>query len=554
MGYYEIIKKTLDQIEQDMTDEISAKKLSQNTFFSEFYYQRLFREATGESVMNYVKKRRLSLAGEEIAATRKSILDIALKYGYDSHEGFTRAFKVFHGITPTECRRTGFYMYKDIKQIENLEGVSNMDRYQEVVKSINGIIKELSLKSSILSKKVLDETKGQGGFGMVAQEFESLAKRIKSVSGIEMNPKNTDEALDCIMRQIKAIEDMAFQGSLMTLSAKVEGKAGGLKYYKYAEEYGEFTGSCVQAAKESTNLLKEYLKKETDEGTALQSTNLNVLIEDLKTFIAALNEAVTEFGGHILETEKNDRIEENGFKVIISELGFLSKRMENQYKDINSLLDTENLLLYVTKKSPNRFSNILKIIEDIAFQTHLFSFLSKVEASKTENEKIKSSINKLLEIERKADDCSKNCATFVNSISKVIALKSLARSLGDTFALASAAMDDAMFQCHILTLYLSIECAKSKELSGYAEKFQKIIEQTYNLNSVFQAKDETDNIQEIADLTRNFSKELKTASSEAIEQLNKSGNKTSAAVEIIQEFSSLADKVEYCAIEIEKRK
>ena len=73
--------------------------------FSKYHYQRIFREAVGDSVMGYVARRRISLAAMELARTDASVLKIALKYGYDSHEGFTRSFRSHMGITPTEYRK-----------------------------------------------------------------------------------------------------------------------------------------------------------------------------------------------------------------------------------------------------------------------------------------------------------------------------------------------------------------------------------------------------------------------------------------------------------------
>ena len=61
----------------------------------------------GFTVGEYIRQRRLTLAGSELVATDEKIIDIAMKYGYDSPDSFTKAFIRFHGVTPTAVRREG---------------------------------------------------------------------------------------------------------------------------------------------------------------------------------------------------------------------------------------------------------------------------------------------------------------------------------------------------------------------------------------------------------------------------------------------------------------
>ena len=99
------IDGSIDFIESRLTEAIDVGELAQRAFFSKTHYQRLFRAIVGEPVMEYVKNRRLQLACRDVRAGNTGILDIALKYGYDSHEGFTRAFKAYFGVTPYEYRK-----------------------------------------------------------------------------------------------------------------------------------------------------------------------------------------------------------------------------------------------------------------------------------------------------------------------------------------------------------------------------------------------------------------------------------------------------------------
>ena len=84
--------RSLALIEENIQEKLTIAMLAESVHFSKYYYQKIFREAVGESVMRYVARRRLLKAAQELAQTNQGILEIALKYGYESHEGFTRSF------------------------------------------------------------------------------------------------------------------------------------------------------------------------------------------------------------------------------------------------------------------------------------------------------------------------------------------------------------------------------------------------------------------------------------------------------------------------------
>ena len=86
-------------------EEITLKKLSDSLGYSEFYVSRKFREISGMQFRDYLRYRRLAFALKDVRDTDKSLLDIALDYGFSSHEAFTRAFKEAYGITPSEYRQ-----------------------------------------------------------------------------------------------------------------------------------------------------------------------------------------------------------------------------------------------------------------------------------------------------------------------------------------------------------------------------------------------------------------------------------------------------------------
>ena len=84
---------------------LTLRELSHRLGYSEFYLSRKFKEISGMQFREYLRYRKLAFALKEVRDTETGILDIALRYGFSSHEAFTRAFKETYGITPSEYRR-----------------------------------------------------------------------------------------------------------------------------------------------------------------------------------------------------------------------------------------------------------------------------------------------------------------------------------------------------------------------------------------------------------------------------------------------------------------
>jgi AraC family transcriptional regulator len=95
-------------IERNLARPLSLAELAEACGVSPFHLAHAFGEATGQSVMRYVRGRRLSEAAKALADGARDILELALRSGYGSHEAFSRAFRNQFGITPEEVRREGF--------------------------------------------------------------------------------------------------------------------------------------------------------------------------------------------------------------------------------------------------------------------------------------------------------------------------------------------------------------------------------------------------------------------------------------------------------------
>lgn len=107
MNWAKIIEDAIDYIEGNITEDLTVGRIAEEVNTSAFYFQRGFSMLCGYTVGEYVRMRRLSIAGEELLSSDVKVIDIAMKYGYDSPDSFTKAFTRFHGSTPTDVRRGG---------------------------------------------------------------------------------------------------------------------------------------------------------------------------------------------------------------------------------------------------------------------------------------------------------------------------------------------------------------------------------------------------------------------------------------------------------------
>lgn len=102
----QIIVDEIDNCIKNYNDEaLTLGVLSQRFGYSEFYTTRKFKEISGMQFRDYLRHRKLAFALKEVRDSEKSFLDIALDYGFSSHEAFTRAFKGTYGVTPSEYRK-----------------------------------------------------------------------------------------------------------------------------------------------------------------------------------------------------------------------------------------------------------------------------------------------------------------------------------------------------------------------------------------------------------------------------------------------------------------
>lgn len=104
MSWLEAITSSIKYMEEHLTDDITAEQVAAEVNISPLYFQKGFSILCDISVSEYIRNRRLSLAGRDLRTGDCKVIDAALKYGYDSPDSFTKAFTRFHGITPVQAK------------------------------------------------------------------------------------------------------------------------------------------------------------------------------------------------------------------------------------------------------------------------------------------------------------------------------------------------------------------------------------------------------------------------------------------------------------------
>ena len=101
------IQQAIDYIEDNLTETIDYEEVAKKCYSSSYHFQRVFSILCGFTLGEYIRNRRLTLAGRELATTNAKVIDVAMKYGYESPDSFAKAFQKFHDILPSQARNNG---------------------------------------------------------------------------------------------------------------------------------------------------------------------------------------------------------------------------------------------------------------------------------------------------------------------------------------------------------------------------------------------------------------------------------------------------------------
>ncbi len=216
------IQAAIDYIENHLTEELEVHHIAARAYLSAYHFQRVFSAMCGLPLGEYIRRRRLTLAAQELTRGGK-VIDAAVKYGYDSPDSFARAFRRFHGVLPSQAMQPGvvLHSFAPMSINLNLEGGSTME-YKIVDKAAFTVVgwkKQFNNETSYQEiPKWWDEMQGQQSdiMGMFGVCIDSDGKDFDYLIADLYQPWKTVPA-GCVTRTIPGGTWAVFPCTLGTL-------------------------------------------------------------------------------------------------------------------------------------------------------------------------------------------------------------------------------------------------------------------------------------------------------------------------------------------------
>lgn len=149
MNWIKGLQRAIDYMEAHITEPTDYELIAREMNVSAFYFQRIFTLICGFTPGEYIRNRRLALAGSELLDADRKVIDVAMKYGYDTPEGFSRAFVRFHGVTPLSVRKgtAALRSFAPLRITISLKGGEGMN-YKIVEKEAFTVIERAEIHSA----------------------------------------------------------------------------------------------------------------------------------------------------------------------------------------------------------------------------------------------------------------------------------------------------------------------------------------------------------------------------------------------------------------------
>jgi AraC-like DNA-binding protein len=126
VNWIQSLSRAIDFIEKNLTNELSIDELARQAYTSSSHFQLVFHLVMGITVGEYIRNRRMSLAAQDLLQPTSKIMDVAIRYQYDTQESFSKAFTRFHGVPPSKIQRGRVRMFHPLTININIQGGFDM--------------------------------------------------------------------------------------------------------------------------------------------------------------------------------------------------------------------------------------------------------------------------------------------------------------------------------------------------------------------------------------------------------------------------------------------
>lgn len=220
MDWIERLNQAMKYIEEHLGDDIDFHEIEKITLCSSYHFQRMFNYMAELPLSEYIRRRKMSLAAVELQDEKNKVIEIALKYGYQSPTAFTRAFLRIHGVTPTQAREQGM----------NLKAYPPMSFH-------------ISIKGDTAMEYRIEKKKAFRIIGASTSLEKELEKNFESVP----------------MFWGKCVTD----GTIETLGSKMDGEIKGLLGISVCQSETDWKYYIAVASNQPANGMEEYIIPET---------------------------------------------------------------------------------------------------------------------------------------------------------------------------------------------------------------------------------------------------------------------------------------------------
>ncbi|WP_240467651.1 GyrI-like domain-containing protein [Flagellimonas sp. HSM57] len=147
------INRVFEFIDQNLESDLSLNKVSEIAFFSPFHFHRVFKFITGETLNGYVTRRRIERSASDLLHKNITATEIAHKYGFSDNSSYSRTFKKYFGVSPTEFKKQNPNRHSKIRQLESKNGQEYPD-YEKYICVINNLKNWIKMNANIEIKEM----------------------------------------------------------------------------------------------------------------------------------------------------------------------------------------------------------------------------------------------------------------------------------------------------------------------------------------------------------------------------------------------------------------